>query len=411
MKTNIITLLINRAHQSLAAADASPRPQNQEAVRAHSPRRLPLAGWRASRWLTSLAALALLLGTSLAHAVTFNDNLTHTINDATYQNDTIVVANNTTLIIEPGAVLGGAVDLSGTVFAYDTSTVTINGGTFGGGGLGSGQVNGAGTSTVTINGGTFGGAGDYSGLVAGADTSRVTINGGTFGGAGPNSGSVAANNSSTVTINGGTFAGAGDSSGQVNGAGTSTVTINGGTFGGTGPNSGSVAANNSSTVTIQGGTFGGTGLRSGLVFLAANGTPTVTFRAASFDTTLYNPTSGGTLGVTFCSQSLQNISVARDAGTVNLETVVCENPVDLINALIGQVNALSIQAAIKNALVVKLNAALQALSIGDTATACARVQDFINLCLAQQGKKLVPASAADALIAEALTIRDVLGCP
>jgi hypothetical protein len=44
--------------------------------------------------------------------------------------------------------------------------------------------------------------------------------------------------------------------------------------------------------------------------------------------------------------------------------------------LIAEVNGLSgVKSATKNSLVVKLNAALKALSLGDTATACARLQD------------------------------------
>ena len=85
---------------------------------------------------------------------------------------------------------------------------------------------------------------------------------------------------------------------------------------------------------------------------------------------------------------------------------------ELLNNLIAEVNGLSgVKSATKNALVVKLNAALKALSIDDTATACARMRDFINLCLAQKSKKLIPASVADDLIADATQIRDAIGCP
>jgi hypothetical protein len=57
-----------------------------------------------------------------------------------------------------------------------------------------------------------------------------------------------------------------------------------------------------------------------------------------------------------------------------------------------------------------LNAALAALGRGNTATACARIQDFINQCRAQQGNKLTVA-AADSLIADAVEIQGLIGCP
>jgi hypothetical protein len=89
-----------------------------------------------------------------------------------------------------------------------------------------------------------------------------------------------------------------------------------------------------------------------------------------------------------------------------------ENTPDLVIDLIGDVNSLSVKPAVKNALVVKLNAVLAALSVNDTATACARLQDFINYCRAQTGKKLpVPPDAGAALIAEATSIRTALHCP
>ena len=57
----------------------------------------------------------------------------------------------------------------------------------------------------------------------------------------------------------------------------------------------------------------------------------------------------------------------------------------------------------------KLNAPLAAFDAGDTTTACANLNAFINVTNAQKGKKLT-AAQADALIAEATTIRTALGC-
>lgn len=78
-----------------------------------------------------------------------------------------------------------------------------------------------------------------------------------------------------------------------------------------------------------------------------------------------------------------------------------------IRALIEQVQSLGLAKGIQNSLVVKLSAALSALSAGDTATAIAKLTDFINEVRAQSGKKITTAAAA-ALIEEATSIRTQL---
>lgn len=93
-------------------------------------------------------------------------------------------------------------------------------------------------------------------------------------------------------------------------------------------------------------------------------------------------------------------------------TVKVKGAAEQIADLIVKVNDLpNIKTATKNALVVKLNAAATALKVNDTATACVRLQDFINLAKAQMAKKLVPPSVATDLIADATRIRAVLACP
>ncbi len=135
---------------------------------------------RASRWLTAWSALALLLGTHVTQAaeVVFNDGLTHTINDASFQNDTLTVENSTKLIINPGAVLGGAGETSGMFLVNDSSTLTIHDATSGGEGLASGGVQALNSSKVTIHGGKFGSAGILSGHIRLWSTGGSTINGG-----------------------------------------------------------------------------------------------------------------------------------------------------------------------------------------------------------------------------------------
>jgi hypothetical protein len=86
--------------------------------------------------------------------------------------------------------------------------------------------------------------------------------------------------------------------------------------------------------------------------------------------------------------------------------------VEQINDLIGKVNDIAgTKSPNKTALIAKLQAALAALAKNDSATACARMQDFINLVKAQKDKKVIKASDADALTADALRIRLVIGCP
>jgi hypothetical protein len=66
-----------------------------------------------------------------------------------------------------------------------------------------------------------------------------------------------------------------------------------------------------------------------------------------------------------------------------------------IEELIGVVEALDVKKGIKNALVVKLHAALAALDVGDTATACGSVLDFMDLSSAQSGKHLSISTASE----------------
>jgi hypothetical protein len=81
-----------------------------------------------------------------------------------------------------------------------------------------------------------------------------------------------------------------------------------------------------------------------------------------------------------------------------------------IDDLIALVNGLNIHQGIQNSLLAKLNAAAAALAADNTATACTKLQDFINECNAQSGKKL-SVEQADELIARANEIRASLGCP
>jgi hypothetical protein len=127
------------------------------------------------------------------------------------------------------------------------------------------------------------------------------------------------------------------------------------------------------------------------------------------------PASGSTfpIGVNtvICTATDGSGNTASCQFTVSVQAPVT-SAADQILSLRAKVNNLpGIKSATKNSLVVKLNAALAALSVNDTATACARMQDFINLTKAQTSKKLIPASTAVDLIADATRIRLALGCP
>jgi hypothetical protein len=86
------------------------------------------------------------------------------------------------------------------------------------------------------------------------------------------------------------------------------------------------------------------------------------------------------------------------------------DPADLIIALIEQVALLNLQHGIANSLDAKLDAAFNALddvSENNDVAAVNALNAFINAVQAQRGNK-IPAAAADALIAAALEIIELL---
>src|SRR5262249_49072896 len=91
-------------------------------------------------------------------------------------------------------------------------------------------------------------------------------------------------------------------------------------------------------------------------------------------------------------------------------TVMVKGATAQITDLIANVNSLKIPSAIKTALIVKLNAALNDLAANDSGTACGDLASFISLVQAQTGKKIMPSSVANNLISVASRIRAVIGC-
>jgi hypothetical protein len=88
--------------------------------------------------------------------------------------------------------------------------------------------------------------------------------------------------------------------------------------------------------------------------------------------------------------------------------VPSSNP-NQINDLIALVQSFNLPAGTENSLITKLQDALAAISVSDTATACICLTSFINECHAQSGKKLT-ADQANQLINSANQIKTDLGC-
>jgi probable HAF family extracellular repeat protein len=92
-----------------------------------------------------------------------------------------------------------------------------------------------------------------------------------------------------------------------------------------------------------------------------------------------------------------------------LLTPEVRTPQQGVAGLIQIVQGFGLPKGIENSFVVKLDHALAALDAGDTATACAELQAFVNHAEAQSGKKLTVAQASQ-IIAGAQAIRAALGC-
>lgn len=85
-------------------------------------------------------------------------------------------------------------------------------------------------------------------------------------------------------------------------------------------------------------------------------------------------------------------------------------PSNDVETVHDELPGLDLPAGVVNSLQSKLQSALDALTAGDTATACASLGAFVNEVRAQRGKK-IPAATADALIADVVAIMSALGCP
>ena len=153
---------------------------------------------------------SLLFSAQISNAVVvFDDGETHTITDNSLQFEFVEVLNGSTLRLEPGAVLGGSWDESGTIVVYDTSTVEIAGAILGSSGGSSGSVFLFEESQLIVESGSLGADGPSSGQVNAFDDSSVVVLGGSLGSSGSSSGSVVLFDRSKGEIRGGEFGGAG----------------------------------------------------------------------------------------------------------------------------------------------------------------------------------------------------------
>jgi hypothetical protein len=139
----------------------------------------------------------------------------------------------------------------------------------------------------------------------------------------------------------------------------------------------------------------------------------VTFAPVAADNCSANVTSAPASGSEFAIGTTTVNSVAQDPSGNQSScsfTVHVKGAAEQLNDLITVVNNLAINDGNKNALLVKLNAALAKISGGNKGPICGPLADFISLVGAQLGKKEISVSDGNYLIAQATQIRAVVGC-
>jgi hypothetical protein len=120
------------------------------------------------------------------------------------------------------------------------------------------------------------------------------------------------------------------------------------------------------------------------------------------------PPSGSVFAIGTTTVTSATTDPAGNAASCSF-TIHVKSAAEQTADLVAAVDALVIKAGIKNALLVKLDAALAALAASHTAAACGELMAFINLVEAQAGKAISGSDAA-ALIDAATRIRAVIGC-
>lgn len=136
-------------------------------------------------------------------------------------------------------------------------------------------------------------------------------------------------------------------------------------------------------------------------YLDANGNGFFGFVATAADTISYTFAKSGTIQ--------NDIFQIYNPAYANAPAGDPETPEEQIEALEEAISGLGLPSGIATALDAKLAAALAALAIDDTATACGSLQALINQAHAQAGKTLSAANEA-MIVAAAEEIRAAIGC-
>jgi hypothetical protein len=121
-----------------------------------------------------------------------------------------------------------------------------------------------------------------------------------------------------------------------------------------------------------------------------------------------DPASGSTFPIGETTVDCSATDQAGNQATGSFKVTI-KGATDQITDLQNEVTNLGLPKGLTTSLQAKLNDALTAAKANDTATACTKLDDFINQVNAQSGKK-IDKNDADNLIANAKHIQAVLGC-
>ena len=110
------------------------------------------------------------------------------------------------------------------------------------------------------------------------------------------------------------------------------------------------------------------------------------------------------------SRSVKGMVIDQDMDVATYSaTVMVKSAAQGTTDLSTQVSTAGLAPDIRNALIVKLNAALKAIADGKTKSACSALSDFINQTTAQRGKA-IPTDTANAWIETARQLQIAAGC-
>lgn len=120
------------------------------------------------------------------------------------------------------------------------------------------------------------------------------------------------------------------------------------------------------------------------------------------------PQSGSTFAIGTTTVTCQASDAAGNAASSGF-TVTVRGPSAQIDTLALAVKSLALSKGLTTALLAKLAAAQAALAVGDSATGCGALADFIGQVQAKAGKE-ISTDQANSLIAAANQVRSALGC-